>query len=401
MLKEKIENRDMSMAVNSNQTKRVPLHKRINDEIVGDIQQGVLCLGDKLPSQAEFTSKYNVSVATVRHSLASLERRGIIRREKGRGSFVSLQSGAMTNSTKLRSLGLVTELSGFPADRPAEERMMMEFVNICKEQGIRLVMIQTDFDTHVGGTKLIEAFDELPLDGVCAFLHRIEPEESLAVLAREFRSAVFLTQAPIIGNLSMDSVDVDLSSGISQLMNHLLAIGHRRIAYVGPHVEEYMAGITKNGGGRWPVYKGTLEKMGINVERSLLVEMPYKKGILPEVNAAILNLVKQKNPATAIFTSNDWIARYIMELFWKEGIKVPDDISLAGLDDVEIAKYLVPSLTTVAFPFAKCAQVVVKLMQDRLATPGKPVCHITLNTELIIRDSIRPITKDMYISKNK
>jgi len=374
------------------QKKRAPLYKRINDEIISNIQKGVFCLGDKLPSQAEFITKYNVSVATVRQSLANLERRGIIRREKGRGSFVSLQSRNVPNSTKLRSLGLITELSGFPADRPAEEQMVMAFANVCKEQGIRLVMVQIDFDQHLGGAKLIEVFDDLPLDGICALFHRVEPEESLEIIAKEFRSAVYLTQAPIRENISMDSVDVDLTSGINQLMSHLLAIGHRRIAYVGPHIEEYMAGITTSGGGRWPVYKNALERKGISIDRSLLVDMPYTKEFSSETNNAILNLVKQKNPATAIFTSNDWIARYIMELFWKAGIRVPDDVSLAGLDDVEIAKFLVPSLTTVAFPFQKCAQTVVKLMQDRLVNPIKPVCHITLNTELIIRDSIKSIT---------
>ena len=98
----------------------VVFHHRIYKDIIRDIRVGRLRLGDKLPSQAELVRKYDVSVGTIRQSLANLERRGIIRREMGRGSFVSLQASNGPASNKLRTLGLISEITGYDYDAPAE-----------------------------------------------------------------------------------------------------------------------------------------------------------------------------------------------------------------------------------------------------------------------------------------
>ena len=79
---------------------RPALHRKLTDLILDEIHSGRLPLGAKLPSQAELVARYQVSVNTVRQSLATLEKRGIIRKEHGRGSFVSLQSGRREGGPK-------------------------------------------------------------------------------------------------------------------------------------------------------------------------------------------------------------------------------------------------------------------------------------------------------------
>ncbi len=146
-------------------------------------------------------------------------------------------------------------------------------------------------------------------------------------------------------------------------------------------------------GGRWEAYVDVLGEAGVRPDPSLLVEIPY--GCEPDESMAekVIKLVKRDDPATAIYAGNDWMARYVMEWLWRAGIRVPGEVSVAGLDDVSFARQLVPPLTTVACPHRKAAETVIELMRGRLAEPDRPLQRVTIPSELVVRESVRPITR--------
>ncbi|MCD4824314.1 MAG: substrate-binding domain-containing protein [Phycisphaerae bacterium] len=367
------------------------LHRQISNQILSDIRDGSLRLGDKLPSQAELMKQYDVSVTTVRQSLSTLEQRGIVCREQGRGCFVSLRSGQSGSSTKMRSAGLVFERTSEPENAPAEMEALLAFANVTRQKGLRLVTAEMEFDAHLSGNALLKTFDGASLDCICAYLHvPAEAAEKIAVLQREFKSAVVFFPTGILHEaMPVDCIDVDLRLGMRQLMNYFLSLGHRRIAYVGSQIEACLGGDEQVTSGRWQTYRDDLTRAGIALDTDLIVDIPYKTGPGPEIAEAIANLVRRDNPATAIFAANDWTARLVMYSLWQKGIHVPDDVSLAGLDNVSFAKELVPSLTTVAFPFEQAAETAIELMRRRLAQPDRPIQKVTLPAELIIRETVK------------
>jgi GntR family transcriptional regulator, arabinose operon transcriptional repressor len=369
------------------------LYRKVIDEILRDIQIGKLPLGSKLPSQSELIQKYKVSTGTIRQSLAGLERRGIIRKEHGRGSFISLQSGREEKTTELRDLGLIFERAGKPEDRASEAEIVQAFLNVCREHQIRFTCVETEVDAHAGGMELIKTFDGISLDGVCVFFHSGEnAAERLAPLAREFAAPVAFFPATEEHDIPMDCVDIELRTGLQHLMKYLLAMGHRRIGYVSSYLKECLEGDPRRmTGGRWQAYVEALKNAEIPIDRSLLVEIPYGEEPGEEVGKKVIDLVRRPEPATAVFAGNDWMARHVMEWFWKAGIHVPNDVSVAGLDDVSFSRHLIPKLTTVACPYVKAAEAIIGLMRQRLANPNRPIQKLTISSELMVRDSVKPV----------
>ncbi len=366
------------------------LHQWVTNQLLQDIRVGRLPLGKKLPSQGDLVEKFKVSVNTIRQSLATLERRGIIRKEHGRGSFVSLQSNRTEKSTELKSFGLIFERAGKPEDRPAETEIVQAFVNTCREHQIRFTCVETDVDAHAGGQELIKTFDGVSLDGLCVFFHAGENAlERLEPLAREFVAPVAFFPAFQEPSVPIDCVDIELRTGLQHLMKYLLAMGHRRIGFVGSHIKECLEGDPRRiTGGRWQVYAETLKEAGISVDPSLLVEIPYGQEPTDSIGKQVVDLVRRKDPATAIFSYNDWMARHVIHWLWQNDIHVPHDISVTGMDDVSFSRHMVPALTTSACPYAKAAQIIIGLMQKRLAQPSLPIQRITIPSELIVRDSV-------------
>lgn len=373
---------------------RNALHVKVTNRILKDIESRKFPLGAKLPSQAELVAKYNVSVNTIRQSLQTLERRGIIRKEHGRGSFVSLQAGRSETNRTLRHVGLMFERGGKPEDRPVESEAILAFVDACRNDVLQFTIVESDIDAHLGGREMLKTFDGISLDGVCFCLKTgYDADERLRPLAREFPAPVALFPTFVDQSISIDTVDIENRTGLRQMMQYLLSLGHRRIGLVVSHMQACLNDdreqLTSR---RWEVYSQALRQAGIPVDHSILVEIPYGQEPTPEIAKQIVKLVRRENPVTAIFAFNDWMARFAMESLWTASVKIPEEVSLVGLDDISFGRQMVPSLTTVALPYDKAAQVVIQLMRQRLADPNRPIQKITIPSELIVRQSVGPVS---------
>ncbi len=369
--------------------RNISLYQDISNKMLSEIRSGRYALGDKLPSHTDLIEKYGVSLTTIRQAIADLEKRGVVRREHGRGCFVSLQPGVSSDrSPRLRTVGLIFERTNKPADAPAEEHILLAFANACRERQIRLFSAETDFDSHRGGKALMETFDGIQLDGVCVFLHEpIDAYKRVEIFGREFRSSVVIFPGPAYEAMPIDCIDVDLRVGVRQLMKYFLYLGHQRIAYVGSHIAQCLAGDEKITGGKWQAYRDVLEEAGIEIDTSLIVDIPSSGKLDRKVKQAVVKLIKRPKPASAILAANDLIARQVLYWLWEEGISVPKDVSLAGTDDVSLARQLVPPLTTVRFPFTQIAKTAIAIMEQRLSKQNRPIQKVTIPTELIVRES--------------
>jgi LacI family repressor for deo operon, udp, cdd, tsx, nupC, and nupG len=109
--------------------------------------------------------------------------------------------------------------------------------------------------------------------------------------------------------------------------------------------------------------------------------------------AGAAQLMTQKDPPTAIFCFNDEMAIGVLDYARKNGLRVPQDLSVVGFDDIRFSKYLVPALTTVSQPMLEIGQETVRLMLEILRGTNRWPKSVTLPHKLMIRESTACVRK--------
>jgi LacI family transcriptional regulator len=160
--------------------------------------------------------------------------------------------------------------------------------------------------------------------------------------------------------------------------NHLLGLGHRRIAFLGgpPEVTASQA--------RMQGYRGAMEAAGATVpaEYVLCRHFRYDDGV-----AGGAELLALPDPPTAVFAANDEIALGVMEAARIRGLRVPEELSVVGFDDTQLAALSSPPLTTVHQPLREMGAVAVRQALRLAAGEHIESHHVELATELVVRGS--------------
>ena len=175
------------------------------------------------------------------------------------------------------------------------------------------------------------------------------------------------------------TVDVDNIGAARMAVEHLIRLGHQRIAAIsGPQT-------TAHGQDRLAGYRQALEAHHLPVDEKLIYEGDFQEG------SGTLGL-QRLLPAspTAIFAASDMMAVGALKALRQAGLRVPDDIALVGFDDVPIAAAVEPALTTVRQPIGRLGSMAADLLLNMLENPPKeqaPAYRIVLSAELVVRDS--------------
>jgi DNA-binding LacI/PurR family transcriptional regulator len=177
------------------------------------------------------------------------------------------------------------------------------------------------------------------------------------------------------------SVDADDRAGTRQAVQHLLDLGHRRIAHLMGH-SNLISATT-----RCDTFLEVLREAGIAPEPGFVLPGEYSVEAGRENARRLLAL---PSPPTAIFAGNDEIALGVMEAARERGVRIPEDLSLVGYDDRPVSALLSPRLTTVRQPFVRIGEYATHLLLRRIK--GEAVAPEThrLTPELIVRDSTAP-----------
>jgi LacI family transcriptional regulator len=211
----------------------------------------------------------------------------------------------------------------------------------------------------------------------------ILPEESSEELERHLDGGYrFVVLDPLMPlDERIPSVSAAHTSGADQAMQHLLELGHRRIAQItGP--AGWLATEDRRRG-----YRAALAAAGILPDPALEVESEPE--IVPGRRAAKY-LLELPEPPTAIFAFNDNIAIGAIQAARACGMRVPEDVSIVGFDDVEHATIVTPALTTVRQPLAEMGRTAVSLLNRLLERQRFETLHIELATRLVVRESTAP-----------
>ena len=184
---------------------------------------------------------------------------------------------------------------------------------------------------------------------------------------------------PHRGPSGAPTVDSDNLAGARLAVEHLVALGHRRIALLGGRPDLESARLREQS------YREALEGAGIPVDDELLRVGGYRADLTDSPAHELLTLPDRP---TAVFAANDLSAIRTMEVARELGLRVPEDLSVVGFDNMPESALTVPSLTTVSQPLHQMGAEALRMVVDLLE--GRPRdAHLRLPTSLVVRGSTR------------
>jgi len=262
---------------------------------------------------------------------------------------------------------------------PVYSEIAESLEEICTASGYTVMLTGTGRDP-AKEEKLAETLRSKQVDGV-VILPNQKPQTSLRIFQQANIPMVVLEH----DLADTPCIVIDDRQGGRLAMQHLLSLGHRRIALIERET------FSPHGHLRGVGCREMLEEFGVPFDPSLVIQ---SKAGQSAGYAAMQQLLTLPNPPTAVFAHNDMLAVGAIRAIFDAGLTVPADISVVGHDDTIIIDYLNPRLTTVKFPVTemgrRAGQIILELVQQPDSLSAQT---ITLPVELVVRGSTAPPKK--------
>ncbi len=242
-----------------------------------------------------------------------------------------------------------------------------------------LVLLCSTRSQAVKEASYIDLLASGAIDGML-YLGSFRSNERLAAAIRGGLPVVVVDE-PITGLPDVHTVVMDDYAGGYQAASYLVALGHRRIAFVSGPAE--LASVQERRRG----YEEALRKGGIDPDEQIVLAGHFTEQF---GMSALPRLLAGGQPPTAAFVASDYIALGMLSAAETHGVRVPGDLSVVGFDDIRFSQYVRPRLTTIRSPLERLAQTGVELLFERLADTDTPARTEVLPVELIVRESAGP-----------
>ena len=184
------------------------------------------------------------------------------------------------------------------------------------------------------------------------------------------------------------NIQIDYENGIRQAVQHLAALRHQRIAFIGGPAHSKSTAV------RNAIFEQSLHEIGIDVAGSLIV--PANDGMQGGISALSM-LTNLPEPPTAVICSNDLTALGVMRQAYDLGIQVPHDLSVVGFGDIRLAQFTIPPLTTIRISQDELVRLAFSALMKSTNAFGTGSEYI-LRSSLIIRGSTRLILSSTHRS---
>lgn len=254
-----------------------------------------------------------------------------------------------------------------------------------KHYSMELSHIETDEDEVDAALKVVK---EKRLRGII-FLGGLfsHSDEKLRKLNVPF---VFSTAGSIPENISKNqysNIGVDDRKESARMVDYLISLGHQKIAMVVAEAEEESIGKLRLEG-----YFESLQAHNIEINPKLVFQTRDDIGHFSMENGYLTTkkLIESGEEFTAVYAVADALAIGAIRALFEAGLRVPEDVSVAGYDGIDVSGYISPSLTTLRQPVEEMAKDTVKLLFDIIAGK-KDHQHITYDGELLVRESTKEI----------
>jgi DNA-binding LacI/PurR family transcriptional regulator len=205
--------------------------------------------------------------------------------------------------------------------------------------------------------------------------------EDIKVLKKNNISFVLINK--YLGEDDVSYINIDNFSGVHQALKHLIDLGHTEIGLINGDVN------APDGMERFEAFKQILKQYNLEFNPEMVYEGGYFS--FDSGEKAALQFLNSKKKPTAVFSASDNLAIGFMRVIKTKGFKIPEDLSLVSFDDSLEARYVTPRLTTVRQPLVEIGREAARLVLKQSSEKKFHAKHVTLKTELIVRESTRAL----------
>jgi len=283
----------------------------------------------------------------------------------------NIQARALV-SGRSHILGLVVS----EITNPFFPEIVQAFENIAVEHGYEILLVSTVHDPKRMDLS-VRRMTGRRVDGVAVMTFGME---DLLLEDRKLSNVplVFVDVGPKRPRVS--NIRINYLNGIRQAVQHLAALRHEQIAFIsGPLA-------LKSAKSRRSAFEKAMREIGLEVAKGLVVEGDHTLEGGVRAMQSLLSLPKRP---TAVVCSNDMTALGVMHKCYEDGLHIPRDLSLVGFDDIRLAQFVLPPLTTVRMSQSELARIAFHALLTELEreTPSEHGTEYVLETSLVLRDS--------------
>lgn len=245
-----------------------------------------------------------------------------------------------------------------------------------QESGFSLIMGHTGYDADAE-SRLLRLFQERRLAGVILTGFSIGQEGLIRELVKSGIPCVVVWE--VMRNSNLNFVGFDNFQAALSMTEYLIGLKHERIGLIlGPYTRVGRARRRLEG------YREALARRGLKYDPEIVVE---KMPTLKDGKEAMLHLLSLPEPPSAVFAASDMLALGAMAGARELGLEIPEEISIAGFDDIDFAAYSYPPLTTVRVPAREMGEMAVSVLIDMIDGKEMKPRRIKLPTKIMIRES--------------
>lgn len=359
-------------------------YEEIADWISLEVEQGRLKAGSRIYSENELVSIFGVSRQTARHAVTVLEQQGIVRRIRGSGTYVNgAESTEIAKRNKTMRIAVMTTY----VDEYIFPSMLKEMEGRLSRAGYSLQIAFTNNTVEkermiLKGFLKVGAVDGIITETTKSGLPNPNLDIYRAILQKNIPVLFLNSSYP-----GLDAVHVcldDYQAG-KMVTEHLLQCGHRRIA-----------GIFKSDDGqghkRYAGYVDALMEREIKVKGERIAWIDTCE--LKEMKEEAARYLRRLKGCTACVCYNDEVANQLVGICKEEGIRIPADLSIVGIDNSDLAGRCEIPLTSAQNPVKELAGLAASKMLGMLeGIRGEE--SVELKPEMIIRNSVRMLTEEV------
>ncbi len=342
-----------------------PLYQEIIEEISSSIESGIYKPNGKLPSESELMLSYKTSRITVTRALKELEIRGVIYRRKGKGSFAAPRRSA---SSKIISLVLPHKEGFFSGG----QQYVRSITTACRENGY-LCSIHYSEQSSTKERAILEEIRRHDVSGVILYPIGSRNIDEISRLSLDGFPILLLDRS--LDELELPVVRSENLEGARQAVAYVLSKGHKRVAFIGVLDAEPAAL-------RYRGYCRALTDAGLPIEPAHTFtrypgDSADDQAILTSAGADRILKMLLDNEVTACFCVNDLCAYRIADAASRQGLEVPENLSIVGFDHMSYLSELGLNLTTVAQDYEKLGRESVELLVRLFENPDLPRTEFT------------------------
>lgn len=238
------------------------------------------------------------------------------------------------------------------------------------------VILANSYYRYEKEAKLIEVLRERQVEGLLITTNNLKGRILADLVEEEFP---FVLLYSTLRKGAISSVGVDNFLGGYRATEHLIDLGHLRIGMLAGGFR-----FSDRSCHRWHGYRRCLKDYDIAYDPNLVLQTEYS---LTNGREGVKSLLSMKNAPTSLFCSNDFLAMGAMQGARDLGIKLPEDLSIVGFDDMQIASFITPALTTIRQPAYEMGELGVQVLLSQIENGRSKPVHRILDTSLVKRES--------------